>query len=226
MEFTQNILHYQPYNKKHFVHIEYKQYISSIVTTLETFFRDTCFFLLVQNEQMIGELCEFYKLENADTHNLSINDQANYLSACFNFQNFKEIDELFSKILGINFWDNLGTSLFRNCSFENILLEKISLNQLIPSWKNSLEELLFIRNEIIHNANFRLTVNSKFITPAELTVLLVPQFTTLLVAQKYSLKNFKLNYEGKQYNFLFSIKDLIHSNWQIAEESTSSISLD
>mgnify|MGYP003549820290 CR=1 len=56
---------------------------------------------------------------------------------------------------------------------------------------------------MIHDANFRPNNNTETIQTAETLFLLIPQFTTFLIAKKYKLPSMLLENEDGTYSYIF-----------------------
>lgn len=70
---------------------------------------------------------------------------------------------------------------------------------------------------MIHDANFRPNNNTETIQTAETLFLLIPQFTTFLIAKKYKLPSMLLENEDGTYSYIFSIHNILAEDWHIVE---------
>lgn len=202
------------------------QYLSSIITCWETFFRDIFAFLNSIDPQLKKSTIAKLKLCVSDVDSIAMQvDLHGYLAKSFNFQNIEEIkkamfpifnSDIFKEIAKYEF-ETFFPSLDNSCFF--------SLEKNFPNYNEVIVEAIDLRHKMIHDANFIRTVNLdvEFFQKMETVLLLVPQILSGLLSNKYNLPRFVLNHDGKYYDYLFLINDLICNDWVIASDSNEKV---
>lgn len=202
------------------------QYISSLVTCWETYFRDIFVYVVDQDPNKKSEIGDFLiqkgmstqELENA---NLNLSD---YGSKQYNFQDLNDTCSALNFLLNENknrITDFIDGLLENVCFAEpNFLLywmhEKKDISQELYS---ILEEGFEIRHKVIHDANFSYQIEPNFISAFEDCMVIFPQLISILLAEKYNAKRpvfhkkefcsrLTDNPNDDEVNFVFSRKDL------------------
>ena len=169
------------YTERMFVHILLSQklpeiwtrtiisnYVVSLVTCWETFFRDVFIFVLKRNPRIADELAQ-----NAHVRKVlgrapaSQPDQAEYVASLFNFQNLDSLLEAFGPVLGEHGNLDIPTSEEVSVSSKRHGWAIFSLPTLFPGWKEDLDFILQERHRIIHDANHVCTISRKEIPGLE-----------------------------------------------------------
>lgn len=210
------------------------QYISSLITCWETYFRDIFVYVVEQDPNKKSEISDFIiqrgistqDLENAQ---LSLSD---YGSKQYNFQDLNDTCSALNFLLNdsknriTEFIDgSLEDVVFANPNFLLYWIhEKKDISQELFT---VLEQGFEIRHKVIHDANFIYKIEPYFINAFEDCMVIFQQLISILLAKKYNAKRPVFNVE-KQYsrltdnpnddevNFIFSRTDF-EGEYQIVD---------
>lgn len=215
-------MHYQirPNTHSQIFQVGYRQYFVFLVSSLETFFRDTFVFLVSSDEGVINKLVNYLKVKQKDISKLESNAEiAEFLSKCFNFQNFNDINIAFTIILGEDFWNYIQNYKIEECAIKN-KIRCFSLTESFVDWQDVLMRSLRMRHKIIHDANYRPLKDISLIKKAEAIVLILPQIITHSFSKRFNLEYTELSFgDGISYPYLFSVDDVLSEDWEISGES-------
>ena len=194
------------------------QYLSSIITCWETFFRDLFVYLISIDSNLKNEIIKELKIKEDTIQEIEIGE---YLSKCFNFQNSEDIIKAFYPIFNANIFDFTAEDKFVYFTPNQNKESLYSLLEVIPDYNTILKEGMNERHKMIHDGNFikNIKFNSDFIKKAETVFLLFPQILSRLLSEKYNLSRFLISNGKNNYNYLFLIMDLISDDWEIVEST-------
>lgn len=225
-----NLMHYVLKDKelrkdKQMIYIATGQYISSIVTCWETYFRDTFVYVVEQDshvESKINDLITQKGLSTKELKNAQLN-LSDYGSKQYNFQDLSDACSALNFLLDDNknritdfIDDSLSDVIFKSPNFLLYWLkEKKDISQELYA---VLEEGFEIRHKIIHDANYTYKVDMKFINAFEDCMVIFPQLLSIFLAKRFNTKrtvyNIDENYtrltdspSKNEYNFVFSRDD-------------------
>jgi hypothetical protein len=195
------------------------QYLSSIITCWETFFRDLFVYLITIDSNLKNEIIKELKVNEDTIQEIEI---CEYLSKCFNFQDFQDIIKAFYPIFNASIFDFTAKDKFVYFTPNQNKETLFSLLEVIPDYNTVLKEGMNQRHKMIHDGNFMKNVkfNSDFIKKTETVFLLFPQILSRLLSDKYNLSRFVISNGKNNYNYLFLIMDLISDDWKIEESTT------
>lgn len=192
------------------------QYLSSIITCWETFFRDLFVYLTTIDSSLKDKTIQILKIDINTIKEIEING---YLSKCFNFQNFQDIVKAFNPIFNTNVFDFTAQDKFLYFTPKQNKESLFSLKEVIPDYNTILKQGMEQRHKMIHDGNFikNINFNSAFFKKAETVFLLFPQILSRLLSDKYDISRFVISNGKNNYNYLFLIEDLISDDWEIEE---------
>ncbi|MGG3124025.1 hypothetical protein ABEP18_25910 [Priestia megaterium] len=201
------------------------QYISSIVTCWETYFRDTFVYVVEQDshvESKINDLIIQKGLSTKELKSAQLN-LSDYGSKQYNFQDLSDTCNALNFLLDDNknritdfIDDSLSDITFKSPNFVLYWLqEKKDISQELYS---VLEEGFEIRHKIVHDANYTYKVDSNFINTFEDCMVIFPQLLSISLAKKFNTKRTVYNIDEhyarltnspakNEYHFVFSRKD-------------------
>lgn len=178
-------------------------YLSSLVTCWETYFRDV-FVLVCDIDNKIQEKIKSIldekqiSLEEIKKQNISISE---FMSKQYNFQDLKQITNALNFLFDMDF-NNIADYVYTE--FEKVHLFR-NINFLIYWYKDketfkknvneTLNEIFRIRHRVTHDANYRFKIDSEFMTKADDCILMIPQYISGLICEKYNLDRLRARIE-------------------------------
>lgn len=186
------------FKSKSILEISTANYVSSIVTCWETFFRDL-FVFVCDTDNTLKEKCI---LECQNKGYLDIIKQKNltvseYMSKQFNFQNFNDLLKSLNFLNGDNLNsidEYLKLFLKNECIFASKTYILYWLQQIKKdsNFKNDIDNIikttLEVRHNIIHDANYQFKIDDDFMTKMEHCFFTIPQCIAMHFAIKYNCK--------------------------------------
>lgn len=196
------------------------QYLSSIISCWETFYRDVFVFLLSIDENLKNETVR--KLKLSDSAIQTIQDEVdinNYLAKSYNFQNMEDIKDAFSPIFDLDIFEKTAKDDFLTFSPQKNQEYYFLLEMIFPDYMEMIENALEIRHKIIHDANYirQASFNVSYFQKTETLFLLLPQVLSKLLSDKYNLEVLFIRNDVGCYYYLFTIDDLISNDWIVEE---------
>ena len=206
-------------SKKDELKIYSYQYLSSIITCWETYFRDLFVYLISIDSNLKKEIIKTLKITEDNIQEVEI---SGYLSKCFNFQNSKDIIKAFNPIFNRNIFDytSQDKSLYFSPKKNKEFL--FSLIEMFPDYNIILENGMEQRHKMIHDGNFikNIEFDPVFFQKTETVFLLFPQILSRILSEKYDLNRFIITNGKNNYNCLFIIEYIIANDWIIEGNNT------
>lgn len=196
--------------------VAYRQYFVFLVSSLETFFRDTFIYVHSIDSELLDKLLEKFK-NTEKLHNSEELSSIEVLSKSFNFQNVNDLEFAFDQLWGGSFLDAICNTAINPCGFNGKVFQSVCVKNMIPAWKDIFNEVFSIRHKVVHNANYRPDNNMELAQKAESVFLLIPQIATCVLAKRYKLKSVFLKCNGNDYPYIFSIHDILAEDWVVVE---------
>lgn len=195
-----------------------RQYIIGMTSCLETYYRDLFVALLEADKFLLQRLFErdkrakqLTKLRATESADIPTAELAGEL---VKFQNLFGIDQALSKILQpLRYIDALTSTEFV-CIIPSRSPKLASL-RLWPQWQGQFSDIFDHRHEFAHDANVRSVLPLSKMAGIEATALIVPQLTTLLVAQRLGA-TFSYLAAGDHVSAVLLVEDLIADDWHVA----------
>lgn len=216
-----NLIHYQLKNKipKELFDTSCNQYIISLISCLETFFRDISVFCLNLDKDLRNELINDLKINNQNLKGLSSLEVSEFLTKCLNFQNFEDVNYIFSKILKKDFLNEFEHFIIRKCAIGGNIVNNLSLKKIYSKWKELLFGSIEKRHKIIHDGNFKEKTNIQEIKKIEFFVLIIPQMITYWFSKKIKMKYIVLEFSKEEkIPMFFSVEDVLSDKWELCRE--------
>lgn len=193
---------------KQSIYIAAGQYISSLVTCWETYFRDIFVYVVEQDPNKKSEISDFIiekgmSIQDLENSQLNLSD---YGSKQYNFQDINDTGSALDFLLNDSkkrITDFIEGSLvdvvFTKPNFLLFWLqEEKDISQELYT---VLEQGFEIRHKVIHDANFIYKIEPHFINAFEDCMVIFPQIISILLAKKYNAKRPVYNVE-KHYSRL------------------------
>lgn len=201
------------------------QYISSLVTCWETYFRDIFVYVVEQDPNKKMEISESIARKEMSTQELESAqlDISDYGSKQYNFQDLNDTCNALNFLL--NDSKNRVTEFIEDSLKNVVFLEPNFIAYWLHEGKDIPEKLYTIlekgfeiRHKVIHDANFIYKVEQDFINTFEDCMVIFPQLISNLLARKYNTARFVFDRE-KHYirltdnpneheiNFIFTRRD-------------------
>jgi hypothetical protein len=217
---------------KQSIYIAAGQYISSLVTCWETYFRDIFVYVVEQDPNKKSEISDFITEKGVSTQELEYAqlNLGDYGSKQYNFQDLNDTCSALNFLL--NDRKNRITEFIEDSLVDvgfaspNILLYWLQEKKDIPQELYTvLEQVFEIRHKVIHDANFIYKIEPHFISAFEDCMVICSQLISILLAKKYNAKrpvyNKEKNYSRLTNNpndneFNFSRKDF-EGDYQIVD---------
>ncbi|MEC0234871.1 hypothetical protein P4H71_11085 [Paenibacillus kribbensis] len=204
------------------------QYIVSLVTCWETYFRDLFVFLLEMDSEFLEDVVDLNNIQlNHEELILNNVKPSEFVSKFFNFQNFQDTEQALSPLFE-------NKDFFKTVSEYQrpfILINKrkigtISLSTLFNNWYETIIEFFEIRHKIVHDANYRIVVTNKFISTAESICILLPQIIGQFVSEKYNIPRLVIDINNgniesvterssEEIGVIFTVQDMTAKDWII-----------
>lgn len=195
-----------------------RQYMIGITSCLETYYRDLFVALLEADELLLQRLFErdkrakqLAKLRDTEPDDIQNAELAGEL---FKFQNLFGIDQALSEVLQPLCYVDALTSTEFVCVIPSRSPEP-ALLRLWPQWQGQFSGVFDRRHEFVHDANVRSALPLSEMAGIEATALIVPQLTTLLVAQRLGATSPFLAM-GDRMPAVLLVEDLIANDWHVA----------
>lgn len=207
-----------------------EQYLGSLVTCWETFFRDIFVFLCEVDKNFLDAASKELNSDYTATIGTGITP-GEFLSKQFNFQNIDDIEKAFRFLFdGEPVLFSIGINSPRLVNRDKGTAGWINFNHSIPGWIDLIVELLRERHRITHNSNYRSKIKRADIQRGEAIFLFVPQILGVFVNQKYGLPTYMISVPEDKIEkgiketerfipYLFTFQDLLSEEWAIANET-------
>lgn len=193
----------------------YRQYFVFLISCWETYFRDVFVFVHSVDEDRTATLLSKMKTEASIDLNTEIN-LSELLSKSFNFQNLNDLEEAYNGMWGANFLDYICTTIISPCGVSGRIAQNLSIEGLFTDWRTIIEEAFSIRHKVVHDANFRPEVNIELVQKAEALFLIVPQFATHMISEKFNLQKIVISDGQHVGHYIFNVRDILSDDWVIS----------
>ena len=208
------------------IEIIISQYIVSLVSIWETFFRDIFVFVVKKNPNLVDEIKKRKPKKIKGLVAVPPQLIEEFVATIFNFQNLDSIQEALAVVLG-------DKNVPKRIAEEKALIAvprkgvtSIKLDQLFPDWRNDIDRIIAERHRIIHDANHRCIVTRKEISRWETELFLYLQLLGLFISRKFQLPWIKFNTEiiafevspetsAKKKAMLLTIDDLLSNDYEL-----------
>lgn len=194
-----------------------RNYIISIASCLETFYRDIYVYVLSLDETILERVLPDLKTKTtiADIHSL-LKDGVNFSEIAASeasFQSVAEIDSFMSKLFTPkSYFEELDTYSLDCLIPARSIRAKMELH---AQWRSEFAAIFNYRHSLVHNANKSCLVDFPEIQKLEALALTVPQMTTELIAKKFPISGvFRM--EGSPV--LFLIEDMVAEDWENSDD--------
>jgi len=158
--------------KKHsedYLNVPISQYIVSLVTCWETYFRDMFVFLSKADEQFLNDVISMNNIVVKE-HEFIREDfsLAEFISKFFNFQNLNNTEKAFRPLFeGESFFIVLNHYERQFFLPNKGIIHDFSLRKIDSNWYELIDNFFEIRHRIIHDANYRLKIKNSIIIKTE-----------------------------------------------------------
>lgn len=228
--FVHYVLEFKPDNET--LQIPIIQYISSLVSCWETFFRDVFIFMTSIDTAFMNDICNKLNIDSSTYKNLIDDDTfSEFLSKSFNFQSIDEIESAFEFIFNKHMFSIIGSYEIPNLFIRGRFKKDFCINKLFPEWEADIFKAFDERHKITHDANYIKCINidKRFIQSVETIFVIFPQVLSIWLASKYNLSYTTMlmnteqltiskdNDNSNSYPYLFIIDDLISKEWIICD---------
>ncbi|HBY7116605.1 TPA: hypothetical protein MI579_28765 [Klebsiella pneumoniae] len=149
---------------------------------------------------------------------IDINTEINLselFSKSYNFQNLSDLEEAYNGMWGGGFLDYICTANISPCGLSGRIAKELSIGGLFIDWRSLIEEAFNIRHKVVHDANFRPEVNIELISKIEALFLIIPQFATHLISEKFNLKRVVMSDGQNVCPYIFNVNDILSDDWAV-----------
>lgn len=202
------------------------QYLSSLVTCWETFFRDITVYITSIDSHVKDEILLKLKLKNSEIEDIEADIKIHeYLSKCFNFQNLTDVRSALFPLFNADLFSVVTSYRFLNPSTSGSQENLFCIELMYPDYSNVLDKVFELRHQIVHDANAvkGITFDGEFIQKFEYIFLFIPQVLSMLLCNKYKLPRIVFEDNGKSYHYIASVGDLIADDWYVVPENGEEI---
>jgi hypothetical protein len=194
-----------------------KNYVVSIASCLETFYRDISIYVLSLDESILERVLPDLKTKTtyADIHSL-LKDGIKFSEIAAteaSFQSMAEIDSFMSKLFHPKGYFEELDSYSLDCLVPT--RSKRVKMQLSNQWRSEYASIFNHRHSLVHNANKPCLIQLPEIQKLEALALTVPQMTAELIAQKFPIKG---TIRANGFPVLLLVEDVISEDWEIAND--------
>ncbi len=193
----------------------YRQYFVFLISCWETYFRDVFVFVDSVDESRITTLLSKMRTETSININTEIN-LSELLSKSFNFQNLNDLEEAYNGMWGESFLNYICTTNISPCGLSGQISQDLSIENIFPDWRALIEEAFYIRHKVVHDANFRPKVNIELISKVEALFLIIPQFATHIISERFNLKKIVISDGKNNHTYIFNISDILSDDWVVS----------
>lgn len=138
------------------IEVATSQYLISLVSCWETFFRDTFVFVVSKNSNFRKEIVKLVGVKQEVVKSLERdNFIADFLSKSFNFQNFEDIECAFSTIFKKQMFTKIGNHVFPYLCLNGQIATNFCYEEILPNYIESIKQVYEERHKITHDANYR-----------------------------------------------------------------------
>lgn len=215
------------------------QYISSLVTCWETFFRDMIEFIIsVDNEAYLRVINFFTGIGNGSFSESYLKKQGisigDYFCKHFNLQHLDDLCNAFNIIFDKNYnnifeyiSETMSTPVyFTSPNYIMYLLQ--DQPNLIKNLYEEANEAFQLRHRFIHDSNYLFTYDPTKIMKYEHILVIFPQFIGVWLSNKYSQKRMVFNPNNRgirltdkknpdEGSYIIGLKD-IRGEWKVVDE--------
>ncbi|MFK5912934.1 MAG: HEPN domain-containing protein [Woeseiaceae bacterium] len=203
---------------KEFYEVAYRQYFVFLVSSWETFFRDLFVYIYTRDIKSTEKLLE--KM-NIPSDYIVQNDVTlvELLSKSFNFQSIDDLESAYDSMWKENFLVSICETNLSTIGVNGKVSRDFCISSLFPDWHTVILKIFSIRHKIVHDSNYRIEPEPKFMQKAEVVFLLIPQLVTYLVAQRYQLKHTVMSDGKVSVPYIFSIDDVLSdpADWKVVK---------
>ncbi|WP_316443554.1 hypothetical protein, partial [Escherichia coli] len=108
------------------------------------------------------------------------------------------------------------TSNISPCGLSGQISQGLSIENIFPDWRALIEEAFYIRHKVVHDANFRPKVNIELISKVEALFLIIPQFATHIISERFNLKKIVISDGKNNHTYIFNISDILSDDWVVS----------
>lgn len=204
------------------------QYLISLVSCWETFFRDTFVFIASTDINFRKEIINLVGVKQEVVEKLERDNLiADFLSKSFNFQNFEDIEISFSPIFNKQMFTIIGNHIFHNLGLNGQIATKVCFKMIFPNYIELIKQAYEVRHNITHDANYKINFEIDLIQKTEASFVIFPQLFTVWMSDKMKLpltiNDNNVQDEVKQSQmvvpYIFTINDILSTDWVIVPET-------
>lgn len=198
--------------------VAYRQYFVFLISSWETYFRDMFVYVYAKDEVSTKQLIDEIGIDEevCDNSDIALSE---LLSKCFNFQNIEDLENAYNAMWEGNFLKDICSHVSSDMGIDGKVASNFSLAEIFPDWHYLLQQSFSIRHNIVHDANYRIEPDIKFIQKVEVIFLLIPQLASYHVANRYNFRRAVMSNGGFEVPYIFSIRDILSDpgDWEIVE---------
>lgn len=213
--------------EKDLIEVAISQYLISLVSCWETFFRDTFMFVVSKDANFRKEIIELVGLKQEVVERIEReNLLADFLSKSFNFQDFEDIESSFSPIFKRQMFSTIGNYTFFHLGLNGQIASNFCFEQIYYNYIESIKKVYEERHKITHDANYRSNLGIDIIQKAEASFVVFPQLFTVWMSDKMHLplttNDNEVQGSVKQNEFvvpyIFTINEILSADWVLVPE--------
>lgn len=201
--------------EKDYVVLAAGQYITSLISCWETFFRDSVLFIVENNETLHQRVDNFFLEKNVNLNELESSGISIGELFCkqFNFQDLNETCNALNFVLETE--KEKIEEFFSIELFEDVIMYSLNFIVYWAQQKDDvsvkigdvLHKVFEIRHKVIHDANYKIKLDSKFMTMCEDCFIVFPQLISIEIARKYKQKMLVTHLEENTMRITDSMED-------------------
>ncbi len=208
------------------------QYIISLVSCWETFFRDSFVFVASKDENFRKEIVKLVDVKQEVVESLERDNlMADLLSKSFNFQNFEDVESSFSPIFKKQMFTTIGNHIFDNLGLNGQIATDFCYEVIFPNYIEPIKQVYEERHKITHDANYRSNLGIDLLQKAEASFVVFPQLFTIWMSNKMGLplttSDNEIQGSVKRSKvvvpYIFTIKDILATDWVVVPETEKRI---
>lgn len=201
--------------------VAYRQYFVFLISTWETYFRDVFILCYMVNENSMNNLLDQFDINDEIEDKLINNDLSmiDLISKQYNFQNLDSINKAFSILINENdFLEYISEVNIPKCYVSDKKAINFSIYSIFEDYKKIIEISFETRHKVVHDSNYRAVIDISLLAKTESLFLLIPQVTTIIIAQKFNLPMLVINDEKENLPYFYNMNDVLSEDWKIVNE--------
>ncbi|WP_417910772.1 hypothetical protein [Candidatus Electronema sp. PJ] len=201
-------------NDKASIQTSIHQYVITLASHLETFFRDVFRFALEYDVAFFDRILKEHRLRLPADGDLSQQGVTRYdfVAETMTLQSSESIANIFDSF----FLPDGFRSFIENTQCVYGVPSRSAVTQgfplsAFPSWWQDFTQIFELRHELVHDANSTLYIERQLIARLESLAVILPQYVVLMLLDRFNKKTYKTD----NVPAIFLVEDFLAKDWYI-----------